>query len=789
MGAVGLAGGDSISGESDQGVIQDCIALGKFLGDCVVPDRFRPRPEYGNHIRLSERGENVFRKVSQRNAQYPNLVRLAVFLKMFCNEGPLISEDTDVVGLAAVIDEDLKNQKLFLPYIYGRDLHDLWAEDVAEPKKMDARRSIELLGQTPIGVYQAGRFVSGPFGLLTSSVSRDLWPTRFIPGYLCSDPACPTVHKFELTTGENKNWTRIQSSCDGVLRSEYPTESAAMERLSRQLSLGLAGDFDKFKNSSALIDLLADAMSLVELQYVLDSLLRSKLGDRSYKTDLIKKVGFVGDPTKFVESLEQPALLQMLLLHSDSEIEQAVDVVIADGKIPFSETEVRGHKFQRRSSHVIAEMGHNGLRYRGQNLSGYATQRLLQILRRLYLNSSTRDPEDLVFQLQLSPSEHPDDNLRAAVHQFDVEELIRSSIASNRATAVETGKLLNISQLEQKPAEQIVSAVRWKIGLPAESQFDGLQKVATFGEDLKSALGAGEEKDVIRGHIANLFVELESALQSSISFLTWALTTDHYQSERRFAFDPIRDVSLSFIDTYAPTDDPLNQLHPEGRSTLVPLCASFSRLANALQSLDSENHIRPTERYPVLSQVSDQPFLWRHLIPFLDLTQISQEKILAHLREISSLLQQQSVIDLRNASQHGNRELPDAHQVNEGLSLIETARDVLEKQGIYPHLFTLHADSSDLMGRRTVTYVGGTEDFEILLPNGYAPSRMPHVAPAVLAIPSALTASVGILRFTLIGRPGPDLFWDGWPKRLRPPSLRIDGFQEPLEISEQAAAS
>jgi hypothetical protein len=770
--------------------MRDCIALAHFIENCVVKDNFKPRPEYSNHIRLSELGDHVFRKVSQRSARSTPLLRLALFQRTFCNEGALISKDIDVLTLASVIDEDLKNQKLYLPYIYGRDLHDLWAEDVSETTKVDAKRSIDLLKQTPIGVYQAGRFVSGPYGLLTSSVSRNLLPTRLIPGYLCTDPACPDVHKFLLKTGENHAWTRINSAVDSVLLAEYPTENAAMQMLSRQISLGMAADVDRFKSSSALIDLLADAMSLEELQYVYYSVIRPRLSDRGYRTDLTKKVGIFGDPTKFVESLKQPDLLQLLLLHSDSEIERAVDVAIADEKILFSETEVRGHKFQRRRSPVIAEMGRNGIRFRGPNLSGYTTESLFSVLRQLYLKSNSRNPEDLAFQLELPPSDHPEDNLRAAVHQFDVEELIRNSIASNRATAVETGNILNISQLEQKPAEQIVSVVRWKIGLPAESQFVGLQKVASFGGDLKLALENNEAEEVIRGHIANLFVELESALFRSISFLTWALTTDHYQSKRRFAYDPIRDVvALSFIDTYAPSGDPLNQLHPEGRSTLVPLCASFSRLANALQSLDPENHLRPAERYPISSRVSDQPFLWRHLIPFFDLTQTSQENILAYLREISSLLQQQSVVDLRNASQHGNRALPGTREVYEGLRLINTTRDLLEKQGIYPHLFTLDGDSSDLTGRRAVTYTDGTQNFTILLPSGYAPPRMPSVARAILAIPAALTASVGMLRFTLIGRPGPDPFWDDWPKRLRLPSIEIAEFQEPLDLSEQAAAS
>src|SRR5205807_1222460 len=97
------------------------------------------------------------------------------------------------------------------PYIFGRELHDLAAERYPERWSLDNRETVRLLRDLPIGVFQLGRIVTGPYGCTAAPHPRQLVARRIVPGYLCSDATCSDVHSLELSTSTTATIVKTRS--------------------------------------------------------------------------------------------------------------------------------------------------------------------------------------------------------------------------------------------------------------------------------------------------------------------------------------------------------------------------------------------------------------------------------------------------------------------------------------------------------------------------------------------------------------------------------------------------
>ena len=85
------------------------------------------------------------------------------------------------------------------PWIFGEGAIDK-ALELAQgrPRQLDAAESRAVCAACPVGVWQFGTLVLGPFGLLRSKVVRDLCPTLTIGPIACSDPGCDSLHAARL---------------------------------------------------------------------------------------------------------------------------------------------------------------------------------------------------------------------------------------------------------------------------------------------------------------------------------------------------------------------------------------------------------------------------------------------------------------------------------------------------------------------------------------------------------------------------------------------------------------
>src|SRR6267378_2027426 len=105
--------------------------------------------------------------------------------------------------------------------------------------------------------------------------------------------------------------------------------------------------------------------------------------------------------------------------------------------------------------------------------------------------------------------------------------------------------------------------------------------------DTRSARG-NEDILAIRSAAVNFFVELESFLGTSLAFMYWVLTSDHYGATR-FAYERISDqteMARAFSDyqTRSGAAEPI-KFSQEGKNTLYPLISGFRLLAALCRDL------------------------------------------------------------------------------------------------------------------------------------------------------------------------------------------------------------
>jgi len=742
--------------------LSDCFAIASLLDACVISRRYRIPAAFSDAVRLTDLGDQIQQEVmsASRNGKLHE-TRFAIFLEGACDEGLLVDPSTDVAGLLSRITDEILAGRILFPYMYGRELHDLASRTYPERFTLDETESVELLSRLPCGIFQEGRILVGPHGAHVSDQYRVIASRLTPPGYYCSDETCSRVHPIQLSTSEDAAINKARAQVTKVITRRH---SGTEDRSARVVNESLAAYYDPLPTdaSESLFDTLADSVGTVELQAIANILLRGCLPERGMRSKLARIFKqFIADPSEFVQKLDRPSVLELLLLFSDRRVVMAVDEAIRLQYLQLEEYEVRTSRIRRTGSNDgWADIGPRGVRRRQGNMA----QRLYSLLNRLYLEADVLDIRDLEYVLEVQPGLDSSELLEAAVRKWEPRELLERLVVFTRIARDEAVEYLGINAASTS-REELIDIMLWKLGEPAEVYLADLERLTGFERALTSSLDSQSGEDVLRGHLTNLFKTVEDALQKALIFSTWALTVDHYLSEDAFSYDPAQALSvMQFIDDHAPTDDPHSSIHYNGRNTLASLAAGFGRLRKALANLDAAEFTRPTDQYPSESRLTKRPFSFIHTLPFLDLTARSQEEVLAKLSSISTLLNDETVVGVRNSTVHGNSQFPSRTELRLSLEKVAAARTLLSDSGLFPEVYSRKYSQVDKVGRQELTYTSGPRVEKIFTPSWAVAPKVPN-AERMIILGSARLASIGPLRFLVRARTGLEDYWQGWPKR------------------------
>ncbi|MFE4463890.1 hypothetical protein ACFRCR_02120 [Oerskovia sp. NPDC056781] len=768
----------------------DILDLRSYLRNCVIRGNYRISDELNSCIFLSPAGDQFFREMLRKKVPTKE-ARLTCFLEFYHLDLFVDIDAMNPDALASAIGAELKSRAIMLPFVHGPELYGRAADLFPEEKDvLGTADTLRLIADLPVGVFQMGIRVSGPFGLLQSSESRGMRPTLNVPMQHCHDVSCRRIHRTVLSTDSSAAINNHRATASKILEAESDDPSAYAAFFA-EISDGLADEIDDF-DPGALPLLLGDGFSVNELRRILSRILDRDGG--MLRASLVP-LGFRGKAVQIANQMTRAELLQCILLSSDHMIAVSIDELVFDGSIAIPVGEVR-RPVMFAGAHsgrfaVVPEVSCHGLRFRSE--SNLGPLRLRRLVDALYPSSGDlgterlNETEELGWQLRSVPgmtvASRLDEYLRTVSPVLVLKQLVLAS-KKNLETAKQQ---LNLADLGGVDDDQIVDRMLWKLGFePGRSEV--LHEVFwTRHERLTQAARSASvstivDQELMRGLSANYFVALEELLADSLFFSAWVLTADHTAAEHPFRYHVISDRRqaqelLSKFDVGRRQGD--SAINFGDKMTLYPLCQGFAVLADYLELLrrDEAAHVRPQARFPQYSGKTNlQRFPFRHSASFLDLVGSSQLEILGLLREISKGLMGAKVYDVRNEQLHYRRSSVELDRLIACLEVVEHCMIRLEGAGLARTLFFPDRREVDRWGRATI-YFSGREGREVALgrPSSYAWLNLPSLGkPQYLVSIAQFAEPNEILRVSVVDESEFLKDWAGVPKR-RIKALRGEG--------------
>lgn len=166
--AWGKSGGDARRSLIELFSIRQFIRYGLRTQDFVISQ------EAIDGISLTPLGQELHNRLLARYGTVPEgLGKFGVFLTFHHQDLFVDVERTQSGPLRELIHTNILGGRLRYPWVFDHMLYDRAFEHFREvPDRISAEDTIFLLRDTPSGVFQLGRLVVGPFGLLESSQSR-----------------------------------------------------------------------------------------------------------------------------------------------------------------------------------------------------------------------------------------------------------------------------------------------------------------------------------------------------------------------------------------------------------------------------------------------------------------------------------------------------------------------------------------------------------------------------------------------------------------------------------------
>ena len=759
---------DIVSDPENRTKFTELIAIVSLLNYCIIDRNYRLSDNWIRPLQFTSLGQQTIDACMVHYKRLkPNDVRMAVFLTTGCTEGLFIDISTDIDSLRQQISTEIRQKRIRFPYIFGRELHDVAAELFPAQTKLDNSQTIKLLDKLPIGVFQLGRTVVGPYGCTYSDMPRSAGPRFSVPGYRCSDESCAGIHKINISTADSAI-SRARGNVSKYIERNYSKAADAHAPLVRRafkLELLPISDFVKLN----LIDVLSDSLSEDEFRSVVDHLLRKTFKREGRKTDISKRLGAViTNPSDFVAGLGRPELLQIVLLHSDSDLIAAIDETVYQGRLQLHDSEVRVSRVRRWDTELDysrAEIGSLGVRFTAPPSVKMITSRMQRLLHTLYYQSEFLDAGDLAYAIEAPNDLSPGELLNLAVRDHSMDELFRDLILPNRRAVEIAAKELHMFDYEHISREQVFERLYWKIGGPSNNGFPDLRRIDEYLRQVQAAISENREPDIVRAAASPLFAAVEDALNRALIFAIWAFSTDHHLAIDGFEYDAELDRSIvEFIEINAPSSEPELRLKPE-KNTIVPLGAGFPRLAKVLRKSDEASHLRPEREIPAECIATSRPFAFPFTRMFFNLAPSAQSEVLTALQAIGRHAQNTDVIEVRNWTSHGDRSFPGVEQIQAALEHVAKLRRYLQVSGLYPRIYELISLSRDGVGREELVYESDGEQLSFFRPLWAIAPKLPMGQARLIIVPIAKIDSSGPLRFRVKSMPGTDPYWDGWPKR------------------------
>ncbi|WP_157365873.1 hypothetical protein [Arthrobacter sp. Leaf234] len=778
----------------------DLSDLVSLLRDCIIESNYKVSDELNGAITLSTSGRRIRDQLVTKEQVNPKEANVLTLLGLV-HIDPLIDVmSLDFEKLELAISNEIKSKALSYPLIYGRSLYDRAAELFTEERDyLRHDDTLKLLKDMPQGVFQAGKYLIGPFGLLKCDHLRLRYATTTVPLQHCSDHSCPSVHRVQLSTSYDAGVNRNRRALNKIL-DQISDESSEWNGFMSDITADALNGYE-VNNASTMPELLGDGFSDAELRIILQNSPKLTAGRT---ITAAKSVGLSGLSDSNVKNLDRAQMLQLLWSESDEDLAKIVDSCVRDNFIKIPEGEIRRPKVnaQRRSGawRLGPQLSQHGVRFTGGGRQ-LPLLRLSALSRSLFNSDSAPEIEELAWLLRDVPGDTTEARLEEFLRVSEPRLVIEKLVLASKKNAEHAGNELKVPL--NQPDIQVVDALLWKLGFPLGRRLDvrddywrNHEKLESFVRTAESSLGLNEER--LRGLSSNYLVNLGKFIMDSLTFLTWSLLNDHHTTEQSYVFYP--NAATQF------TIQTLNQFHEGARrnsdndlkldSNLSQIVQGFSRLSKHLEQLrvNEDKYRRTKGSYPKFHDKTQlQKFPFNHIVPFLDLTAESQVKFVQVLAQVSADLNDSGIMTARNGLLHAKQETPSLDELREALERSRRALDRLEQLGGVRTTYFMAKSQANSWGRWNITMESSGKQIQFSTPSSYSWLGLPGLTGSQYLIHGALFAPPNeMLRFVEGFESEYAAYWSGYERRPEPGNRIVSGQSEnlaaPMETGTFVAA-
>ena len=786
---------ESINNSNDREAIEKLYNLHELIASAIFPIDYQADPAYAQALIPSKHAREILASDKSIEEKYEEAdVSLALIDLFYHHELLIDAAESDVDKAILLFSNELKSNRVKLPYRYGRVLYDRFNDSFNNnlTEHLEPEEVLRLIEPTEQGVYQIGNIVSGPFGILNSQESRFIPPALKLPLWHCSDTGCNKLHRVELMQVHSDMFLAYRSISQAASDLFGPDSEwqGVFPHLHRE---GLWPEGKPFTDISSLI---GDTILAKERANLLTHAISSNNGS-FLRAELSKpprkRNAGEGSAEQIAERLSDAERLQLLFLLKDVDLVRLVDKCVANSLIRIPANEVRE---ARNGSYLLSnydkscELSLYGVR----STTDEPLVSLASSVWSAYEKNNNLD--ELAWRCNKSQGEPNKGIITEYIRTHTPQEVISNLVLPSRNILHYLVDKFEVHLISGEAESIFIERILWKIGFDSAryeneySQFTS--RVIHFNETLLRVNSVKDEADreVLRSAGVNLFVSLEHILEEIVSYNMWLLSSDHFL-DTKFRFN-ILDATKRVGEVLGKTCNTCTHSvtwNEKGGNTLGVLLVYLSAAAEWISLLATRDKLEAKRRDDDLPHFVEHPeriFPFLHTELWADSSQEELNMFSTHFGKVTKLFLSSSLAEIRNGLDHKRTDVtfPDIDSMLACCARLVEAFNLADIKRLIPKTYWLNSRRLDIYGREQLEAL----DYLKRPINLYGPSEMiglPRVKfdkPAILPSGNLLGMANAEISFGMQEASVYSDYWQGYPRRRFIPE-REDG--QALDIAEE----
>jgi hypothetical protein len=761
-------------------------SLHRYAVHAIFPSGYSASPLWQQLVIPSKAGQAYLELLpkDRRNLSLGDL-HMALFGQLYYHDLLIDLEESDLEGISELLNQELLQTKLRWPYRFGRLLYDKFNDMVQNDrtiKYLEPEKVAILLEKTPQGVYQVGKLLSGPLGLLTSREARYTPPLMTAPLWHCSDTGCTKVHPVAFKPPDIYVVNVFSDLHNEAIRRSGPASDwhEVLRTLHRRSQPSKATRYHD------MVPLIGDAIVGKERTTLLIAALESP--NRKWLRDTLassqhRKKDATGPAQQVVARLSEAEKLQMLLLLNNDELVALIDACVIDKciQIPSNELRiphVRNNKLNPWDSY--GELSSFGLRADRR----YPLVVLMSAIWRMYESQNLLD--ELSWKLGKPEGILSRNILMDHIQEHGPAEVVKDLILPSKPVALSIANELDLLIRPDEERDQLVNRFLWKFGFDPSRYGDEYLRLRSRMRQFKDVLlrigsiSTENDREEVRSHGVNLFVSVEDFLTELISYNVWLLASDHFIDTRnRFRYDArwALDTVGEHLSRQKEIDGTAFGWDTAGNNTLGSLLVYLTVAGKWMTSLmgkESADVQRSSEHFPAYVEDAEVVFPFAHTELWADCDPNELANFVEGFEVIAKRLLKANLAEVRNGLDHKRNDssFPTTDNMLDCVNSLQDAFDYADINRYIPKAFWRVSGTTDRYGRREnvlCDYRG--RDVLIKEPTTvYNRGSLSTKEPMLVAPGNLLGLPNAKLIFRILHTSEYAEYWKGYPRRRSVPS-------------------